>query len=211
MFEFRRWIIIVWSIRTGGVSVNIGFASPETRNSSIIDIKVNERWFDSNKISFHFTVGDVLQFSTRLPEVITRFLPGAGKYQVLYTDYKNFAILWSCSSVASLGYTGLFMRIHCHTEMTEWLKWPFLTFPQIKFGWWHANGKISVWNCERSSTMLSSDWDWNRNDWSWVGIIIAQHCCSCTTSPVSTTESIAFLIFLRNSQSSIHLLFGIRE
>lgn len=47
------------------------------------------------------------QFSTRLPDVIARILPGAGKYQVLYTDYKNFAILWSCSSIANLGYTGI--------------------------------------------------------------------------------------------------------
>lgn len=45
------------------------------------------------------------QFLTRLPDVITRFLPTTGKYQVLYTDYKNFAILWSCSSAANLAYT----------------------------------------------------------------------------------------------------------
>lgn len=58
------------------------------------------------KIKIKIKFDRLTQFSTRLPDVITRFLPGAGKYQVLYTDYKNFAILWSCSSVASLGYTG---------------------------------------------------------------------------------------------------------
>lgn len=52
------------------------------------------------------------QFSTRLPDVIARILPGAGKYQVLYTDYKNFAILWSCSSIANLGYTGHYNLSH---------------------------------------------------------------------------------------------------
>uniref|UniRef100_A0A1A9V0S6 Lipocalin/cytosolic fatty-acid binding domain-containing protein n=1 Tax=Glossina austeni TaxID=7395 RepID=A0A1A9V0S6_GLOAU len=43
-------------------------------------------------------------FHTRFPEVIARLLPGSGKYQILYTDYDNFAILWSCGSLGSLGY-----------------------------------------------------------------------------------------------------------
>lgn len=34
---------------TGGVSVNIGFATPESTNSSIIDIKVNERQFGQKR------------------------------------------------------------------------------------------------------------------------------------------------------------------
>jgi len=68
---------------TGSPSINLGYAHPETRTSSIMDFK----------------------FSSRLPDVISRFLPGAGRYQILYTDYNNFAILWSCSSIANLGYT----------------------------------------------------------------------------------------------------------
>lgn len=36
--------------------------------------------------------------------MIARLLPGSGKYQVLYTDYENFVILWSCGSLGSLGY-----------------------------------------------------------------------------------------------------------
>ncbi|XP_037041044.1 apolipoprotein D [Bradysia coprophila] len=68
---------------TGSPSQNIGHASRESENSSIMDF----------------------QFTSRLPNAISRFLPGAGRYQVLFTDYDNFAILWSCSSFGSLGYT----------------------------------------------------------------------------------------------------------
>lgn len=46
------------------------------------------------------------QFS-RLPDVVARFIPGVGRYQVLFTDYKSFSILWSCSSIANIGFTGI--------------------------------------------------------------------------------------------------------
>ncbi|KAG4078796.1 hypothetical protein HA402_015386 [Bradysia odoriphaga] len=68
---------------TGSPSENIGHARRESESSSIMDF----------------------QFASRLPNAISRFLPGAGRYQVLFTDYDNFAILWSCSSFGSLGYT----------------------------------------------------------------------------------------------------------
>jgi len=68
---------------TGSPTSNIGHAARESQNSSIMDF----------------------QFASRLPNAISRFLPGAGRYQVLFTDYDNFAILWSCSSFGSLGYT----------------------------------------------------------------------------------------------------------
>ncbi|XP_064541479.1 apolipoprotein D [Drosophila montana] len=67
---------------TGNPNVNLGYATPENSKSSIMDFK----------------------FNTRFPEVIARLLPGSGKYQVLYTDYDNYAILWSCGSIGSLGY-----------------------------------------------------------------------------------------------------------
>ncbi|XP_055706792.1 apolipoprotein D isoform X1 [Phlebotomus papatasi] len=59
---------------TGNPSVSLGFALPESENSSIM----------------HF------QLSSRLPAALARLLPGTGKYQILFTDYDNFAILWSC-------------------------------------------------------------------------------------------------------------------
>lgn len=67
---------------TGSPSQNVGHATRESESSSIMDF----------------------QFESRLPNAISRFLPGAGRYQVLFTDYDNFAILWSCSSFGSLGY-----------------------------------------------------------------------------------------------------------
>jgi len=68
---------------TGTPSESSGRATRESDRSSIMDF----------------------QFESRLPNAISRYLPGAGRYQVLFTDYDNFAILWSCSSFGSLGYT----------------------------------------------------------------------------------------------------------
>ncbi|KAL5287810.1 hypothetical protein ACFFRR_008590 [Megaselia abdita] len=67
---------------TGSPSINIGYATPESSRSSIMDFK----------------------FNTRFPDVISRLLPGSGKYQVLFSDYDNFAILWSCASLGPIGY-----------------------------------------------------------------------------------------------------------
>lgn len=51
-----------------------------------------------NAIHLFSNVYCFLQLQSRLPTAISRLLPGSGKYQVLYTDYENFAILWSCSN-----------------------------------------------------------------------------------------------------------------
>lgn len=107
--------------RTGSPSINLGFAHPETRTSSIMDFKVCKAniartqteatvfidWADCCCCGLVFVRS---QFSSRLPDIVSRFLPGAGRYQILYTDYQNFAILWSCSSLANLGYTGKLIR-----------------------------------------------------------------------------------------------------
>ncbi|XP_053687566.1 apolipoprotein D-like [Sabethes cyaneus] len=65
---------------TGNPSVSIGNAITENEKSSIM----------------------LVQLQTRLPSAIARFLPGSGKYQVLYTNYNDFAILWSCSSFVAV-------------------------------------------------------------------------------------------------------------
>lgn len=39
---------------------------------------------------------------TKLPFPVARLLPGAGLYNILQTDYDNYAILWSCSNLALL-------------------------------------------------------------------------------------------------------------
>ncbi|KOB68468.1 putative apolipoprotein D [Operophtera brumata] len=35
-----------------------------------------------------------------MPYIIGRLLPGAGLYNVLFTDYSHFAIVWSCTSLS---------------------------------------------------------------------------------------------------------------
>lgn len=37
------------------------------------------------------------QMQSRLPVAISRLLPLSGRYQILYSDYSNFSILYSCS------------------------------------------------------------------------------------------------------------------
>ncbi|XP_065089367.1 apolipoprotein D-like [Ochlerotatus camptorhynchus] len=65
---------------TGNPSVSIGEAITESEKSSIMSV----------------------QLKSRLPSAVARYLPGAGKYQVLYTNYDDFAILWSCSSFVAV-------------------------------------------------------------------------------------------------------------
>lgn len=65
---------------TGSPSVSIGDAITESDKSSIMSV----------------------QLKTRLPSALARLLPGSGKYQVLYTNYMDFAILWSCSSFVAV-------------------------------------------------------------------------------------------------------------
>ncbi|XP_001661562.2 apolipoprotein D [Aedes aegypti] len=65
---------------TGNPSISIGEAITENEKSSIMSV----------------------QLKSRLPTAVARFLPGSGKYQVLYTNYDDFAILWSCSSFVAV-------------------------------------------------------------------------------------------------------------
>lgn len=43
--------------------------------------------------------------SSKLPTALAKHLPGTGIYQVLNTDYSNYAILWTCSNLG-LVHTG---------------------------------------------------------------------------------------------------------
>ncbi|KAG7306967.1 hypothetical protein JYU34_007090 [Plutella xylostella] len=40
------------------------------------------------------------KLNNRMPYVLGRMLPGAGQYSVLFTDYEQYAIVWSCTSVS---------------------------------------------------------------------------------------------------------------
>ncbi|CAH1155827.1 unnamed protein product [Phaedon cochleariae] len=61
---------------TGTFSISEGIAVPTRKDPSILLYKV----------------------SSRLPRVINRYLPGAGFYQVLKTDYTEFAVIYSCTN-----------------------------------------------------------------------------------------------------------------
>ncbi|KAL4714070.1 hypothetical protein ACJJTC_008424 [Scirpophaga incertulas] len=63
---------------TGVPSVTYAIGVPSYNGSSVFRYKLNNR----------------------LPYLVGRLLPGAGLYHVLFTDYRRFALLWSCSSVS---------------------------------------------------------------------------------------------------------------
>lgn len=63
---------------TGNPSTTNGLGIPSYNGSSIFRYKVNNR----------------------VPYVIGRLLPGAGLYNILFTDYDGFAIIWSCTSLS---------------------------------------------------------------------------------------------------------------
>ncbi|XP_066246233.1 apolipoprotein D-like [Euwallacea similis] len=63
--------------RVSGIfSISEGTASPTKKDPSMFLYKV----------------------SSKLPRVVSRYLPGAGYYQVVSTDYNQYAILYSCSN-----------------------------------------------------------------------------------------------------------------
>uniref|UniRef100_A0A1Y1LIV7 Lipocalin/cytosolic fatty-acid binding domain-containing protein n=1 Tax=Photinus pyralis TaxID=7054 RepID=A0A1Y1LIV7_PHOPY len=70
-----------WS---GNLRVSEGIASSSRKDPSLFLYRVN----------------------TILPQTLAKYLPGAGFYQVLDTDYDRFAILWSCSNFGVI-YTDL--------------------------------------------------------------------------------------------------------
>ncbi|CAG9862012.1 unnamed protein product [Phyllotreta striolata] len=61
---------------TGTFSISEGTAVPTRRDPNMYLYRIN----------------------TRLPRIINRYLPGSGFYQVLKTDYSNYAIIYSCSN-----------------------------------------------------------------------------------------------------------------
>ncbi|XP_030757212.1 apolipoprotein D-like [Sitophilus oryzae] len=67
--------VVSKSLVSGTYSISEGVATPSRKDPSILLYRV----------------------SSKLPRFISRYLPGAGFYQVLDTDYNDYAVLYSCT------------------------------------------------------------------------------------------------------------------
>lgn len=45
------------------------------------------------------------KLNNRMPYILGRLLPGAGQYNILFTDYERFALVWSCTNY-SIAHSG---------------------------------------------------------------------------------------------------------
>ncbi|CAH1986566.1 unnamed protein product [Acanthoscelides obtectus] len=68
---------------TGRFSFSEGIATPTKKDPSVVMYKVN------NKLP--------KVVNKYVPRLVNYYLPGSGYYQVLRTDYVNYAILYSCN------------------------------------------------------------------------------------------------------------------
>ncbi|XP_045785713.1 apolipoprotein D-like [Maniola jurtina] len=75
------------------------------RGYLIITVNTINRWTGSHSTSHGLGIPSHegsssfrYKLNNRMPYIIGRLLPGAGQYNVLFTDYDNFAILWSCTN-----------------------------------------------------------------------------------------------------------------
>ncbi|XP_045473708.1 apolipoprotein D-like [Harmonia axyridis] len=74
--NFKLNISVVSRSRwSDGITVSEGYATQTRKDPAIFVYKVN----------------------TKLPRLFSKYLPAAGAYQVIDTDYDTYAILWSCS------------------------------------------------------------------------------------------------------------------
>ncbi|XP_063821475.1 apolipoprotein D-like [Ostrinia nubilalis] len=71
-----------------------------------ISISTINRWTGASSITYAIGIPSHAGASTfrykvnnRMPYLLGRLLPGAGLYNVLFTDYERFALVWSCSSL----------------------------------------------------------------------------------------------------------------
>ncbi|RZC42970.1 Lipocalin and/or Triabin domain containing protein [Asbolus verrucosus] len=100
-YEIERTFYLV-QVVSSCVSVDL---TENAKGQLEVDVKTKSRWSGS------FTVSEgvasptkrdpsvlIYKVVTNLPRVISRYLPGAGFYQVIDTDYDNYAVLYSCTN-----------------------------------------------------------------------------------------------------------------
>ncbi|XP_077298074.1 apolipoprotein D-like [Arctopsyche grandis] len=83
----------------------LNFTENSKGNFDIAASSIN-RWSEKKIFAFGLAIpmldnSSIFRYKvkTNLPFSIARFLPGAGIYNILHTDYENYAILWYCSNI----------------------------------------------------------------------------------------------------------------
>ncbi|XP_022900272.2 apolipoprotein D-like [Onthophagus taurus] len=137
-----RWYEIersfyVWELHTKCLSVDLQLKRP-----GIINISVNRlnRLSGSKKLTGGLGIQAKknpsifqVKVASSLPKPVDQFLPGAATYQVLYTDYETFAVIYSCSSYVLFHYDRIWILgrnwdINAETRLNIYR---FLTFRNI--------------------------------------------------------------------------------
>lgn len=74
-----------------------------SRGKLLVDVKLQSRWSSNFKLSEGIASPtrrhkSLLMYKvvTDLPKVLRKYMPGSGIYQIIDTDYSNYAVLWSC-------------------------------------------------------------------------------------------------------------------
>ncbi|XP_045446006.1 apolipoprotein D-like [Melitaea cinxia] len=75
------------------------------RGFLVITVNTRNRWSGSLSTSYGLGIPSHngsssfrYKLNNRMPYIIGRMLPGAGQYNVLFTDYERFALVWSCTN-----------------------------------------------------------------------------------------------------------------
>ncbi|XP_026749457.2 apolipoprotein D-like [Galleria mellonella] len=112
-FDIRRMTGIWYEVERSFYLVELSASCTELnvtlgdRGYLFITINTVNRWLGNPSTTYgigipSFNGSSVFRYkvNNRMPYVIGRLLPGAGQYNVLFTDYDQFALIWSCSSVS---------------------------------------------------------------------------------------------------------------
>lgn len=89
----HKWFLCKTKVSEGlhnAFNHSLFFMFDRTGNPSIISGKAT--LISKNKSTLNY------QAESRLPNLLSRMLPTTGMYHILYSDYKNYTVLWSCTS-----------------------------------------------------------------------------------------------------------------
>ncbi|KAM3961731.1 apolipoprotein D [Aphomia sociella] len=112
-FDIKRMTGIWYEVERSFYLVELSASCTELnvtlndRGYLLININTVNRWLGNPSTThgigipnFNGSSAFRYKLNNRMPYIIGRLLPGAGQYNVLFTDYDHFALIWSCSSVS---------------------------------------------------------------------------------------------------------------